>query len=73
MFALVAATMADREGNLFTGFSTEDAPAIVEATKFPNQGIVIAQVESKSLTSCLVLISDDWVDYVIQSRNKILH
>ena len=41
--ALVAATMADREGNLFTGFSTEDTPAIVEATKF-RQGIVIAQV-----------------------------
>lgn len=41
--ALVAATMADKDGNLFTGFSTEDTPAIVEATKF-RQGIVVAQV-----------------------------
>ena len=41
--ALIAATKADRHGILFTGFSTEDTPAIVEATKF-RQGIVIAQV-----------------------------
>ena len=64
--ALVAATMADREGNLFTGFSTEDTPAIVEATKF-RQGIVIAQVNKIVDKLPRVDIPGDWVDYVIQS------
>lgn len=64
--ALVAATMADREGNLFTGFSTEDTPAIVEATKF-RQGIVIAQVNQIVDKLPRVDIPADWVDYVIQS------
>ena len=41
--SLVTADAADAEGNIYTGFSTEDTPAIVEATKF-NQGIVIFQV-----------------------------
>jgi len=40
--ALVAAEMADREGNLYTGPNTEDTPAIAEATAFKS-GIVIAQ------------------------------
>lgn len=64
--ALVAATMADKEGNLFTGFSTEDTPAIVEATKF-RQGIVIAQVNQIVDKLPRVDIPGDWVDYVIQS------
>lgn len=41
--ALVAAFKADRHGNLYTGPSTEDTPALVEATAFKD-GIVIAQV-----------------------------
>jgi malonate decarboxylase alpha subunit len=41
--ALIAAQMADREGNLYTGPNTEDTPAIVEAAAFKG-GIVIAQV-----------------------------
>lgn len=64
--ALVAATMADADGNLFTGFSTEDTPAIVEATKF-RQGIVIAQVNQIVDKLPRVDIPADWVDYVIQS------
>ena len=42
--ALVAAQMADRQGNLYTGPNTEDTPAIVEATAFKS-GIVVAQVD----------------------------
>ena len=64
--ALIAATKADRHGNLFTGFSTEDTPAIVEATKF-RQGIVIAQVNEIVDELPRVDIPGDWVDYVIQS------
>ena len=41
--ALVAGFKADRQGNLYTGPSTEDTPALVEAAAFRN-GIVIAQV-----------------------------
>lgn len=64
--ALVAATMADKHGNLFTGFSTEDTPAIVEATKF-RQGLVIAQVNEIVDELPRVDIPADWVDYVIKS------
>ncbi|MBO5590980.1 MAG: malonate decarboxylase subunit alpha [Acidaminococcaceae bacterium] len=64
--ALIAATMADKEGNLFTGFSTEDSPAIIEATKF-RQGIVIAQVNEVVEKLPRIDIPADWVDYVIQS------
>lgn len=63
---MIAATKADRHGNLFTGFSTEDTPAIVEATKF-RQGIVIAQVNEIVDELPRVDIPGDWVDYVIQS------
>jgi malonate decarboxylase alpha subunit len=64
--ALVAATMADKNGNLFTGFSTEDTPTIVEATKF-RQGIVIAQVNEIVDKLPRVDIPGDWVDYVVCS------
>ena len=40
---LVAGYLADRQGNLYTGPSTEDTPALVEAAAF-RDGIVIAQV-----------------------------
>ncbi|SCK24448.1 malonate decarboxylase subunit alpha [Vogesella sp. LIG4] len=67
--ALVAAYQADRHGNLYTGPSTEDTPAIVEATAF-RDGIVIAQVneiveDSSELTR--VDIPGDWVDFVVQA------
>ncbi|NEG59765.1 malonate decarboxylase subunit alpha, partial [Pantoea agglomerans] len=41
--ALIAGYKADRKGNLYTGPSTEDTPALVEAAAF-RDGIVIAQV-----------------------------
>lgn len=40
--ALIAGYKADRKGNLYTGPSTEDTPALVEAAAF-HDGIVIAQ------------------------------
>ena len=40
---LVAADKADKDGNLFTGYSTEETPTLVEAAACKS-GIVIAQV-----------------------------
>ncbi len=64
--ALVAAEMADREGNLYTGPNTEDTPAIVEATAFKS-GIVIAQVNQIVDKLPRVDIPGDWVGFVVQS------
>ncbi|MCS0633273.1 malonate decarboxylase subunit alpha [Telluria mixta] len=66
---MVAGYMADREGNLYTGPSTEDTPALVEAAAF-RDGIVIAQVneivdDPKDLPR--VDIPGAWVDYVVRS------
>lgn len=65
--ALVAAYKADRKGNLYTGPSTEDTPAITEAAAFKN-GIVIAQVnelvEDESELP-RVDIPGSWVDFVV--------
>jgi malonate decarboxylase alpha subunit len=65
--ALVAAFKADRDGNLYTGPSTEDTPAIVEAAAF-RDGIVIAQVneivdDPRDLPR--VDIPGSWVDYIV--------
>jgi len=65
--ALVAGFKADRNGNLYTGASTEDTPALVEAAAFKN-GIVIAQVnelvdEESDLPR--VDIPGSWVDFVV--------
>lgn len=65
--ALIAGYKADRHGNLYTGPSTEDTPAIVEAAAF-RDGIVIAQVnELVEDTSELprVDIPGSWVDFVV--------
>lgn len=65
--ALVAAYKADRNGNLYTGPSTEDTPSIVEATAFKN-GIVIAQVNELVDNDCdlpRVDIPASWVDFVV--------
>ncbi|WP_306393947.1 malonate decarboxylase subunit alpha [Telluria beijingensis] len=64
--SLVAAEMADREGNLYTGPNTEDTPAIAEATAFKS-GIVIAQVNQVVDKLPRVDIPGDWVGYVVQS------
>ncbi|WP_421506426.1 malonate decarboxylase subunit alpha [Erwinia rhapontici] len=65
--ALVAGFKADRKGNLYTGASTEDTPALVEAAAF-HDGIVIAQVnELVDDESDLprVDIPGSWIDFVV--------
>ena len=65
--ALVAAYKADKNGNLYTGPSTEDTPAMVEAAAFKN-GIVIAQVNElvDDVTDLpRVDIPGSWVDFVV--------
>ena len=64
--AIVAGMKADRNGNLYTGFNTEDTPVVIEATKF-KQGIVIAQVNEIVDKLPRVDIPGDWVDFVIES------
>jgi malonate decarboxylase alpha subunit len=66
---MVAGYKADRAGNLYTGPSTEDTPALVEAAAF-RDGIVIAQVneivdDPKDLPR--VDIPGSWIDFVVQS------
>ena len=66
---LVAGYKADRAGNLYTGPSTEDTPALVEAAAF-RDGIVIAQVnEIVDDPSDLprVDIPGSWIDFVVQA------
>ncbi|MES1948483.1 malonate decarboxylase subunit alpha [Salinisphaera sp. C84B14] len=66
---LTAAFKADRDGNLYTGPSTEDTPALVEAAAFSG-GIVIAQAnEIVDDVSQLdrVDIPGSWVDVVVQA------
>lgn len=62
--ALTVAVSADAQGNLYTGFNTEDTPVIVEAAKF-KQGIVVAQVNEIVDEVPRVDIPGDWVDYVV--------
>src|SRR4051812_22229203 len=66
---LVAGFKADRAGNLYTGASTEDTPALVEPGAF-RDGIVIAQVnEIVDDVSDLprVDIPASWIDFVVRS------
>lgn len=64
--ALVAAAMADREGNLFLAANTEETPAIIEPTAF-NDGVVIAQVNQLVDSLPRVDIPADQVDFVIEA------
>ena len=64
--SLICAYEADREGNLYTGFNTEDTPVIVEATKF-RQGIVIAQVNKIVDKLPRIDIPAGWIDAVVES------
>jgi len=66
---LVAGFTADRQGNLYTGPSTEDTPTLVEAAAF-HDGIVIAQVnEIVDDPSELprVDIPGSWIDFVVKA------
>jgi len=66
---LVAAFAADRHGNLYTGPSTEDTPALVEPAAF-SDGIVIAQV-NKIVDDVRDLprvdIPASWVDFIVEA------
>lgn len=62
--ALTVAVSADTQGNLYTGFNTEDTPVIVEAVKF-KQGIVVAQANEIVDEVPRVDIPGDWVDFVV--------
>lgn len=62
--ALVAAELADADGNIFTGYNTEETPTIVEATAF-RQGIVVAQVREVVPRLPRVDIPGDQVDFVV--------
>ena len=66
---LVAGFKADRAGNLYTGASTEDTPALVEPAAF-HDGIVVAQVaEIVDDVGDLprVDIPGSWIDFVVQA------
>jgi malonate decarboxylase alpha subunit len=66
---LVAGFKADRAGNLYTGASTEDTPALVEAAAF-RDGIVVAQVnEIVDDVADLprVDVPGSWIDFVVQA------
>jgi malonate decarboxylase alpha subunit len=62
----IAAEMADRDGNLYTGDNTEDTPVVVEATAFKS-GIVIAQVNKIADKIPRVDIPAGWVDFICES------
>ena len=64
---LSAGFMADRQGNIYTGASTEDSPALIEPAAF-SDGIVIVQVNElvddvQDLPR--VDIPASWVDFVV--------
>lgn len=64
---LSAGFMADRQGNIYTGPSTEDTPALIEPAAF-SDGIVIVQVnqlveDASDLPR--VDIPASWVDFVV--------
>jgi len=65
--ALVAANAADKNGNLYTGFNSEETTSVVESTKF-RKGIVIAQVNEIVDKLPRVDIPGDWVDFVIPTE-----
>lgn len=64
--SLITAFEADKDGNLYTGFNTEDTPVIAEATHF-RQGIVIAQVNKIVDKVPRVDIPGDWVNAVVEA------
>ncbi|MDH2434425.1 malonate decarboxylase subunit alpha [Pokkaliibacter sp. MBI-7] len=67
--ALLAGFKADRQGNIYTGPSTEDTPALVEATAF-RDGIVIFQVNEivDDVTDLpRVDVPASWVDFIVQA------
>jgi malonate decarboxylase alpha subunit len=66
--ALLCASAADEQGNLYTGPNTEDTPTIAEAAAF-HDGVVIVQADEITGPGGLprVDIPGDWVDLVVQA------
>ena len=64
--SLVAAELCDEQGNLFTGFNTEDTPLICEATRY-RHGVVLAQVRKKVAKLPRVDIPADQVDFIVET------
>lgn len=63
---LVAADKADHEGNLYTGYNTEETPTIVEAAAFKD-GIVIVQVNEIVDVLPRTDIPASWVDVIVKA------
>ena len=65
---LIAADKADSNGNLYTGYYTEETPILAEAAAFKN-GIVVAQVNEIVGEDDLprVDIPGGWVDYIVKA------
>ena len=66
--ALLCASAADEEGNLYTGSNTEDTPVIAEAAAF-HDGVVIVQADEITGPGDLprVDVPGDRVDLVVQA------
>lgn len=62
----LVAVEADRDGNLYTGPSTEETPALVEAAAF-NNALVIVQADRIVDKVQRVDVPGSWVDYVIKA------
>ncbi|SEJ19761.1 malonate decarboxylase alpha subunit [Azotobacter beijerinckii] len=65
--ALLAGFKADRHGNIYTGPSTEDTPAIIEAAAFCDAVVIVQVNELVDETTDLprVDIPASWVDFVV--------
>lgn len=61
---LIAADACDGQGNLFTGFNTEDTPTLCEAARCKH-GLVLAQVKRREAALPRVDIPADQVDFVV--------
>ncbi|TGD84602.1 hypothetical protein BayCH28_24675 [Mycolicibacterium sp. CH28] len=57
--ALLCASAADRDGNLYTGPNTEDTPTIAEAAAF-HDGVVIVQVDEVVDSGALPRVDIPW-------------
>ena len=64
--SLLVADTCDEEGNIFTGFNTEDTAMIAEATHF-KAGVVIVQVKRRVKRLPRVDIPADWVDFIVET------
>ncbi len=62
--SLLVAEACDGQGNIYTGFNTEDTALICEATHF-KYGVVVVQVKEKRARLPRVDIPADWADFIV--------